>query len=270
MNVFGRSQWVLTAAVILGLGGSVLARSPDARGLSLLVVPERFNIVQVSFDIIDKRPVALVSYRGDAASERPVLHAWTGDQWWPISLEEYAGGHFLVQQPTRIILVGDDRLLPKTLVEASDWGPRVMSIDTTETDELLNAMGRLLAFSRSEWRWFAQRYNMEIEDLTPAREEDSWYDQMTRARQQPPRRHVDDPPLVPLVPVPDKPVADEPEPIAPVPVEPEPRPEAEPLRMPAPQPAPSSPEVPIIEATEWVEDEAPSEEEPDDEEGLIK
>ena len=267
MNVFGRSQWVLTAAVILGLGGSVLARSPDARGLSLLVVPERFNIVQVSFDIIDKRPVALVSYRGDAASERPVLHAWTGDQWWPISLEEYAGGHFLVQQPTRIILVGDDRLLPKTLVEASDWGPRVMSIDTTETDELLNAMGRLLAFSRSEWRWFAQRYNMEIEDLTPAREEDSWYDQMTRARQQPPRRHVDDPPLVP---VPDKPVADEPEPIAPVPVEPEPRPEAEPLRMPAPQPAPSSPEVPIIEATEWVEDEAPSEEEPDDEEGLIK
>ncbi len=264
----------LVMGVLLLLAGSVLARAPEPRTLSLLVVPERFNVIQISFDLIDKRPIALVTYRGDARTERPALHAWTGERWLPIPMDEYEGGLFLLEQPARIILVGDDRQLPRSLIEASDWGPVVMSIDTTEPDELLNALGRLLDFSRSEWRWFARRYNMEIEDISPERETISWYDQMTRARQQPPRRHVDDPPALPVVPVMEEreprpvPVIEPERPTEPVPMpvdmerpdpehEPkeEPEPEAEPRPAPRIRPQPIYDPVPVVEPTDWTEDE---------------
>lgn len=282
MRITKRSQWLIAATMVLLLNGGVWARGADRHALSLLVVPERINVVQVSFDIADKRPVALVTYRGDGVREPLMLHAWTGQEWWPISLEEYRDGRFLIRKPVRIILVGGDLLLPEKLVEASDWGPLVLSLETTESDELLNAIGRMLDFTRSEWRWFAQRYNMDIEDQSPLVERESWYDQMTRARQQANRRVIDEPTVAPVVPAREEPVRPPPEPIRPGPViEPDPAFEFEPVEEIEPEPdvkeldvkepAPeieSEPEpraqprpetrarmpVPIVEADEWTDD----------------
>ncbi len=259
MKMTKRSQWLLAATVLLMLNNGVWARVADRDALTLLVVPERFNVVQVSFDLADKRPVALVTYRGDGVVEPLALHAWTGEAWWPVPLEDYRGGRFLLRQPARIILVGDDRLLPKPLVQASDWGPLVMSIETTEPDELLNAIGRLFDFTRSEWRWFARRYTMDIEDVSPPSARDSWYDQMTRARQQPGLRPVDAPRAVPVIPAPE-------EPIRPVPA-PEPVLEPEPALVPDPQPEPDPEpdprEEPESEPEPAIEAEQEQEQEPE-------
>lgn len=142
-------------------------------------------------------------------------------------MNEYRGGAFLVRQPDRIILVGDDQLLPVELVDASDWGPMVLSVATTESDDFLNAMGQSFEFTSAEWRWFSRRYNMALEDVTPPSEGVSWYDQMTRTRQLPPRRHDQAVPV--LEPV--EPVA-EPRPMMiegyEPPMEPIPRPAVEP------------------------------------------
>lgn len=268
MKLRKRTPCLAVAVLALCMTGNIFAGAPEPHSLTLLVVPQRFNLVQVSFDVIDRRPVALVSYKGDGETEPLVLHAWTGDRWLPIPLADYRGGEFLVQQPARIVLVGDNRLLSEELVRASDWGPLLMSINTVEADEFLNSIGRILEFSSSEWRWFARRYNMEMEDVSPRRDSISWYDQMTRARQQPPRRQLDDPPAVPIVPVPEPAELVEPEPEREPAAEPEVDVEPEPIAVPSPSPEPSSytpvPEqdaletpapqdedIPVREATEW-------------------
>ncbi len=246
-------SFLALVGLVLGMAGTTSAMSPPPPAKTLLVVPERINTVQVGFDMVNKRPVALVSYRGDGTRQPLTLHAWTDNQWRPLALEDYEGGYFLIRPPARIVLVGDERLLPDPLINASDWGPLLMSIDTTETDELLNSLGRLFEFNRSEWRWFASRYNMDIEDVTPEQEQISWYDQMTRARQTAPRRTIDDPPVTPIVPVP--------EPAEPL--------EPEPVPAPEPEPAPTVEDgVPVREAVEWTDDEdvMPDEEDTDHEE----
>ena len=189
-----RIHRLITTGVWLGLLSGAFARAPRPEPFSVLVVPERVNVVQVSMDVLARRPVALVAYRKTPDTGQLVLNGWVGDRWVEIAPEEYSDGSFLVRSADRVILVGDDLLLPPELVAASGWAPMVVSIDTTDTDELLNSLGRLYAFTPSEWRWFAQRYNMALEDVSPPRDTVSWYDRMTAARQQPPRRQAGPPP----------------------------------------------------------------------------
>ncbi len=180
----------------------VEASGPAPQPFTLLVVPERPNTIQVGFDLLDKRPVALVSYRAGRQADPWVLHAWTGDDWMRMTLDEYENGKFLVRQPDRIILVGDEQTLPIELVLASGWGPLVLNIDTLRTDEFLNDAGRLFEFTRSEWRWFADRYQLTVEDVTPASERISWYDQLSAERERPPPRRAPTAPAPAVTPVP--------------------------------------------------------------------
>lgn len=201
MSAFKRCLW--SVGVVLLMCGNVAARAPAPEPFTLIVIPERANLVQASFDLVAHRSVAVATYRKEPATDRLRLHGWTGEQWIPIATEEYEGGQFLLREPERIILVGDDRLLPIALVQASDWGPLVMSVETLETDEYLNTMGQLFEFTASEWRWFARRYNMALEDQTPPRSRVSWYDQMSAAHRQPQRRHAGDlPPTRDIEPAP--------------------------------------------------------------------
>lgn len=184
----------ISALVFLGVwlvaGQGSLARAPAPSGFTLVVIPERANLVQAALDLLDKRPAALVTYRAERTSGALRLHGWTGERWVSVSETQYKQADFLVTLPERIILVGDDRLLPNELVEASDWGPMVMSIPYTDTDAFLNAMGAVFEFTAREWRWFASRYNMEMEDVTPERARISWYDQMSAAPSERPRRRI--------------------------------------------------------------------------------
>jgi hypothetical protein len=81
------------------------------------------------------------------------------------------------------VLVGDESVLPPALVEASGWGPLVMSVPTTDRDQMLNQLGPILDFRPSEWRWFSARYDMDLVDETPPSRRLSWYEQMSRARE---------------------------------------------------------------------------------------
>lgn len=217
------------AVVLLGLVPCVRASAPPPNDLALLVVPERVNLVQAGFELNQLRSIALVTYRTRRQTGEVILHGWTGREWIPVSLQDYATGDFMLRDPVRIILVGDEALLPGELVEASNWGPLVLNVEATQTDEFFNAMGQLFEFSSREWRQVANRHNMQMEDVTPASVRMSWYDQMTAARQQPERRR-----------------APTPEP-RPTPV-PEPDPEPEPAPRPQPDPAPAAePEVADLE-----------------------
>lgn len=190
--------WMMMGSLFL-CGGIAWGSAPQPRTLTLLVVPERYNLVQTAFDVISKRPVALVAYRGEAGTEEPILHAWTGQQWLPVTFDDYADGSFLLAEPARIVLVGSPELLPESLVRSSQWGPMVLSINTVETDAFLNDLGQLLDFTPAEWRWFAGRYNMEMDDVSKEQDRISWYDQMSRARKNAPRFEVPEAGTVPVI-----------------------------------------------------------------------
>ncbi len=214
-----------------------LAGTGRAADLTLLVVPERYNLLQVAFDLIEKRPIILVSYRGDATTPEPGIFAWSGQHWIHVSFDDYRGGEFLRAEPTQVIIIGDAATVPSSLVEASGWGGRVMNVPYMNSDEVLNTLGRTFEFSPREWRWFARRYNMEIEDLHAERSTMSWYDHATEMR----RRQMEGMPTPTRV-----------EPM-PKPVTPEPVMEPEPQPMPVPQAVIQEPE-PIDEVAPAIED----------------
>lgn len=143
--------------------------------LSLVVVPERYSVLQVAFDLADYRNCVLVSYRQEPDSPTPVLHVWNGSEWFPVSVEELSEASFFAMLPQQAILVGDMDLLPASIPEAVAWCPEVWQAPSVQTDELVNALGRIFSFRASEWEWFAGRYGMDLRDENEALRKDSWY-----------------------------------------------------------------------------------------------
>lgn len=164
-------------AVILGwaMADAAGARTPQ---VTLLVVPARYDVIQVSFDIAQRVPVVVLAYQGDSTTENPVLHAWNGTEWVYISLEDFRNGQFLAVTPERTIFVGGSDLLPQTLlVAAGGWCPKVLTVPHIARADMINALGQLLEFSRADWEWIAGRYRMTLRDLNQERRRESWFDQ---------------------------------------------------------------------------------------------
>ncbi|HMO49760.1 MAG TPA: hypothetical protein PKE26_02330 [Kiritimatiellia bacterium] len=164
--------YIVLVLVLGGSGGVAVARD-----FSLIVAPSRFNVIQVLFDIIDQRPAVLVSYQGEASTPNPSLHVWNGVNWNPIGLHDLRELSFLQQTPKRAILVGDDALLPVAIRDGLSWMPEVVYIRQLENAALLNEFGRVFNWSNREWRWFARRYNLDLEDEAAPLRRSSWYDQ---------------------------------------------------------------------------------------------
>ncbi len=228
---------ILNCAIVLLVGCMTLLTPAWARDVdySLIIAPARFSVMQVMFDVIDRRPAVLMSYQGEATTENPALHVWNGS-WNPVGLHDLREGSFLRQSPSRVILIGDDALLPSVLRDSVRWLPPAVVIRDIRTAGLLNELGRVLNWSRSEWRWFAQRYRLTIEDEAAPLRRESWYDQPGPIVREtgpgapiPPQVAGPAPqeplPVLPaLLPPPDIPEA--PKPVAPLP---EPMPEPAPL-----------------------------------------
>ena len=170
--------WVC-AAFVLGLGGTAVSSAVAQEDAVMLVVPSRYSVMQVAFDVARRYPTVLVSYQGTA--NEPVLHVWNGYEWMPLSLADYQSGAFLQSYPARAIFLGDDALLPNSLRSISAWCGKSTQITNLETYELVNGIGRYLPFTPADWRWFAGRYNLTLANLkaeeAEAAKHESWYDE---------------------------------------------------------------------------------------------
>ncbi|MBN1270273.1 MAG: hypothetical protein JXB04_11850 [Kiritimatiellae bacterium] len=159
------------AACLLGLG-----MASSARRLTLVVVPARYSVIQVAFDVAARYPAILVSYQGDASTEVPLLHAWNGREWVYVSLTDYSEARFLQTVPAQAVLVGGESDLPPVLVDATAWCQMVMSIPAIDTPTLINSLGKVFDFRDRDWQWFARRYNLDLMDLNAQYRGESWYD----------------------------------------------------------------------------------------------
>lgn len=166
----------MALAVAAGLGAQA---TETAKGVVLLVAPARVNVMQVAFDVANRYSTVMVSYQGKA--ESPKLHAWNGMEWLPLSLADYQSGAFLVSYPERVVFLGGDDLLPASLKEVGAWCGETAQFGNLETADLVNDLGRYLPFTPADWRWFAGRYNLTLENQNAAAAEaarkSSWYDE---------------------------------------------------------------------------------------------
>ncbi|NIP92271.1 MAG: hypothetical protein GWO24_01870, partial [Akkermansiaceae bacterium] len=133
------------------LAGEVAVHASGFRpkGVTMLVVPARYSVLQVAFDILSKRDAVLVAYQGDPTSAEPLLHAWDGREWVYVTMEKYRDLGFLDLTPSQVVLVGDESLLPPSLIDASGWSPQVMNVPFIDTAALVNSFGQLFSFRRS-------------------------------------------------------------------------------------------------------------------------
>lgn len=228
-RILSRARAMALALAVL-LGG---AAASDA--YTLIVAPARYSVMQVAFDLLNRTPSVLVSYQGEDTTAEPVLHAWNGSEWVFLSMKDYREVNFLQRQPDLAVIIGDDALVPTSLIEATSWAPQVARVRDLKTSAIINEVGHLLGWRSSEWKWFAARYNLSLQDEAEPRRQSSWYDQTGPLPGRPrPLAELSErkQPSAPGEPAP-VPVLEEAPLVAPpaevVPEEPAPAPEAEPV-----------------------------------------
>lgn len=149
----------VAAMLAAGAGTPAVQAAQDA---VLLVLPARYSVVQVAFDVARRYPSVLVSYQG--ADPNPQLHVWSGYEWLPLGADDYQSGAFLQAYPSRTLFLGGDDLLPTSLRTVQSWCPESAQFPRLATAELINDIGQYLPFTPADWRWFAGRYNLSLEN----------------------------------------------------------------------------------------------------------
>ena len=144
---------------------------------TLIVAPARFSVVQLSFDLIRKRPAVLVSYRGEASTKEPLLYAWNGTEWVFVSVQDYRDARFLQDTPKQVVFIGDENTLPAALRDATGWSKNIETFKAVDNAALVNEFGRLFSWTPDEWAWFSSRYNLKLQDEAEPYRHSSWYDQ---------------------------------------------------------------------------------------------
>ena len=232
--------WGMVAGLMLAAGTQARA----AADWTVFVVPARYSVLQVMFDVTAVKPAELVSYQGNATTATPLLHVWREGEWVAVSVEDFRTGRLARQAPTRVVLAGNDEILPAVLMQsAQNLAPAVIQVKDIDTAALVNAAGKLMKFKRGEWQWFSERYNMGLSDASQAARK-GWYEEPRSSKKfsPPPFGGAgEQPPPAPVVPEAKAPAAPKAEPksVVPAPVMP-------PTAAPAPAPAkPAAPEAGI-------------------------
>jgi len=158
---------VLAAAVVM-CGSSVYAAKGDG---SVLVVPSRYTVIQLAFDIAALRDVTLVSYENSDADKDPVLYRWDAfsSAWKVLTADEYAVGSFSAATPTEMILVGSGSDLPATLIAGASQAKKVSRIESLNIVDMVNSLNKSMKFTPREWQILSERHGFTYKDKNEER-----------------------------------------------------------------------------------------------------
>lgn len=163
-------------AVMILAGLCCMGMAPRPPRLTLLVIPARYTVVQLGMDMVKKYSTVLISYQQQGETEAPLLHVWNGSTWIHISIEDYRDLRFLKKTPYQVIFVGEEDQCPDVLIDEVRWADKKWLVSAVDTAGLVNNLGTIWSFKKSDWQWFARRYNLELKDMNEPRRRESWYD----------------------------------------------------------------------------------------------
>ena len=142
--------------------------------ITMLVMPREVLPIQIAQDISRRYPVLLVSYQ--MVQGRPKIHAWNGDSWVAVPMEDYANGTFFANRPKHAIVVEYDRFrAPASLIPNSTWCESANSISSAEPRVLIHLLGLYFNFPYSTWDQFATRYGYSLEEINPTLSNVHWW-----------------------------------------------------------------------------------------------
>lgn len=141
--------------------------TPVRRPHTLLILPSRYTIVQLGFDLQKLRPISLIAYDDQAPVTEPALHAWdkVARDWTPIGLDQIRSGTLFTPPVAETVLVGSDRTMPVGLAEVAARLPALKTVPELNVAHIVNAVNESHDFSAREWQWLAARYRLKLQDL---------------------------------------------------------------------------------------------------------
>ena len=142
--------------------------------ITMLVVPREAIPLQIAQDISRRYPVLLVSYQ--IAQSELKLHAWNGDGWVGVPVEDYANGTFFANRPKHAIVVEYEKFrAPAALTPNSTWCESANRLSTTNPRAMLHLLGLYFDFPFRYWDQLAQRYGYSLEEINPTLSNVHWW-----------------------------------------------------------------------------------------------
>jgi len=146
--------------------------------LTAILLPANYTLMQLGFDIANRNPAVLFSYQTDPDSGRPFIHRWTGQGWTHVRNTDFKAGKLGSITPGRILIVGDQgQVTDQLITDAENWSNDVLNLASTQPDDFVNTSGKLFNFNKRDYKYFANKYNMNLGDLNQGRRSQSWYNQ---------------------------------------------------------------------------------------------
>lgn len=139
-----------------------------AQAPTAVVVPARYRMVELAFDLARFRGAELFSYfENTAPGKDPSLFRWTGSAWAPVSLEDF--GRRVSGRPAaqKVIFIGADT--PPVVLNAAADSPGLIMFKTYDLASLVNSLHVVYSFTAGEWQYFADHYNFVLRDLNAGR-----------------------------------------------------------------------------------------------------
>jgi hypothetical protein len=165
----------LALAIVLVLSVFLLpAQAVQTDYITMLVVPRDVIPIQIGQDISRRYPVLLVSYQ--LTRGRLKLHAWNGDSWVAVPVEDYTNGTFFATRPKRAILVESEQVrAPDLLIPSSIWCENASRLTSADPRVMLHLLGLYFDFSFSNWEQLAKRYGYSIDQINPTLKNVHWW-----------------------------------------------------------------------------------------------
>ena len=167
----------LILAWALLIAGPLFASGSKPQAVTAILLQPQQTVMRVAFDLYSQYPVILVSYQEQEASEEPYIHVWDGATWQPLSYAHFQQGDFMLVSPHRVVVAGSKSpLSDKIVTAASSWktAKAPVFVESRNYDDLINRFGTVFEFKKSDYKWYAERYGLEVKDLAAKRT--SWYD----------------------------------------------------------------------------------------------
>ena len=154
----------ILSGMILALVISVNYLMAVSSSSTVLVVPARYKVVQVAFDVVTLRGVNLISYQKVQSSNDLLLHAWNPsvNAWQEITPDDlHSGGIF---NSIAAAVIGPDGGDFINYVDGRTWGGAVKLLPTYDVATILTGLDSCYHFKPYEWEWLAGRYGLSVKD----------------------------------------------------------------------------------------------------------
>jgi hypothetical protein len=153
---------IVTAVLALTSGAAPAGKGGTGQPV-VLVVPSRYAFVKVAQDLATLRPITVVSY---SPTNSASLFLWNNNstKWSTLDSATFSSGTGFDASSHVIVLGTDVATVHMFATSAKSWSAKTTSFPKYELVKVLNAVSDSLHFSKAEWEWLANRYEITLKD----------------------------------------------------------------------------------------------------------